>query len=501
MQVPLRILTELVTRKFPLCFGLASMQFFAVAQFPTASGADRVVSLSANESNRGANFNVQIEHAIIALQGGCGTVLIPAGTFNQTSPITKPRCVNFKGAGPLATVINVTSGGAGIVVADSGAPWEYADGSIEDLTLSGPGFGVGIYFGGDPTGVLSPPLSFGDHQNVNRLRIQNWTSGIQYGNSGFQTTVFETVITNNATGVYFPADVGVHNSGEALKFIACDFQNNSLMAINQLSYSEMFFVLGSFDYNTTVGNIGKADFFGVHFEQHAGRFITVTAPFEPSVNLDGGWMQLTDNYGTTPELIYVDSTLNPQLRIAGTFLNVTIGQSLAQVVNWHGGSGNSVLDISGIPYHPSAPVLTNVACNWYGCNIVDTDAGIRIYNGSNLTLSTGGTLTVGSLQTSQSGVDGAGAFVGNYLGWGDVMGDWAGLRLDSTTARTTPCYFGPGDFNCFGNSATFSVVNSTSGFQLNGRAGYTGRVTCPVGQHLNSLTVQGGIITAAPSCN
>lgn len=56
------------------------------------------------------------------------------------------------------------------------------------------------------------------------------------------------------------------------------------------------------------------------------------------------------------------------------------------------------------------------------------------------------------------------------------------------------------DYN--GGSVAFNQpINAKNGIQVNGVSGYTGTITCSAGQHINSLTINNGIITAAPTCN
>ena len=80
-------------------------------------------------------------NAAIALIG-CGEVYIPAGTYRQTTPIVKPRCVKLGGASGYGTTLTyTTTTGCAVVIADGSGASLYAPGALEDLNLIGPGAG------------------------------------------------------------------------------------------------------------------------------------------------------------------------------------------------------------------------------------------------------------------------------------------------------------------------------------------------------------------------
>lgn len=178
---------------------------------------------------------------------GCGEVYIPAGTYTQETSILKPRCVKLFGASGTATTLHYTAmRGCAIVIADSSKGSDYPPGAVEDLELVGPGAGppadndptstCGIYFGGSdggptsPATKIDPATNYGDHANVNRVRISHFGVGAQFGLNAFRDTLFESVLASNGTGVSMPASVSgknpTSNSGENITLLNTSVLNN-----------------------------------------------------------------------------------------------------------------------------------------------------------------------------------------------------------------------------------------------------------------------------------
>lgn len=178
---------------------------------------------------------------------GCGEVYIPAGTYRQTTPIVKPRCVKLGGASGYGTTLTYTpTTGCAVVIADGSGPSLYAPGALEDLNFVGPGAGppaddhptstCGVYFGGSDGGSTSPSTqidaagNYGDHANLNRVRISHFGVGVQFGFNTWRDTIFESVIASNGTGVSMPANVTsanpVSNSGENITLLDSSVLNN-----------------------------------------------------------------------------------------------------------------------------------------------------------------------------------------------------------------------------------------------------------------------------------
>lgn len=187
---------------------------------------------------RGSDIGAWTNAAIAIV--GCGEVYIPAGTYTQTTSIIKPRCVKLSGASGYATTLNYTATtGCEVVIADGSGTSIYAPGALEDLNLVGPGTSTstcGVYFGGSDGGPTSPATSFdpgtnyGDHANVNRVRVTQFNVGVQFGFNTWRDTLFESVITSNGTGVSMPASVTGgnpgSNSGENITLLDSSVINN-----------------------------------------------------------------------------------------------------------------------------------------------------------------------------------------------------------------------------------------------------------------------------------
>ncbi len=185
-------------------------------------------------------------NAAIAIVG-CGEVYIPKGTYTQTTSIVKPRCVKLSGASGYATTLKYTAKtGCEVVIADSSGSSLYAPGALEDLNLVGPGAGppadnhatltCGVYLGGSDGGPTSaathidPATNYGDHSNLNRIRISHFGVGVQFGFNTWRDTIFESVIASNTTGVSMPANVTGNNpksnSGENITLLNSSVLNN-----------------------------------------------------------------------------------------------------------------------------------------------------------------------------------------------------------------------------------------------------------------------------------
>lgn len=250
----------------------------------------------------GVDIGAQTNNAILSLPptpGGahCGEVYIPSGNYVSTTTIIKPRCVKLAGGGAINTNIlwNGSSTGAVIVAEDSVLSGAFPEGAIEDLTLTGLNSNAtGIYFGGDPTNTLSPSTSYGNHQNVNRLRINGFTNGISFGNNTWSITIFESVIYANSTAINVIASST--NSGESITIESSSVNNNTSYAIFVPSANfcpAYCFNLAhdSFDFN---GN-GTTAPIQTGFTSVASYFIASNGPLFDTTNA-GGWV---NDFGST----------------------------------------------------------------------------------------------------------------------------------------------------------------------------------------------------------
>lgn len=411
----------------------------------------------------GGDIGAQVNAAIAALPNGCGEVIIPAGNYPQSTTIIKPRCVVLHGASAKSTILNYSpTTGAAIIAADTFGVNEYPEGEIADLTLnnspSSPGT-IGIYFGGDPAGVLNSSSAYGDHQNLNRVRIMyGFGVGVQWGNNAWSITISQSLISNNTTGLYFPS--GLSDSGESISVFNTRIAN-STTGMNLVGFSDFYFYGSSCDYNTTCGNVNAGHFYGMHFEQQVGPILTITGTSQPHVEIIGGWAQVAcvTGCGSDPYMFYVNSNLNPLLKIDGTFL--LADHPVAQVVHYNGSGGADQLILKDLPYHAAnLPSLTDATCTFWGCRIQD-GTGNGAINNSQWSIHLDGAASFNSVTTTQNG---AGATIGNVSGFGEIQGNSVGLRLDSTNGgSTTPIYFTNGSLNATGVNLTASSYIPTSG--------------------------------------
>jgi hypothetical protein len=412
------------------------LNFFAVLTFillaprvshaqapPSEEGATTAKSGVLNAASfNGADIGAKINHAIAALPGGdpttsaagCGTVTIPtnATPYSFSTTIIKPRCVVLRGEGTLNTILKYTGTTTGLVIADSHSqpPLNFSNlyppGEIADFTLEGScednAGCVGIYFGGDPspTKPRSPAKDFGDHQNVNRVRVTGFGVGVQWGSNSWSHSFHQSVITSNGIGLNFPCRAaatvcpnGIVNSGESIVFTATSIQNNK-MGINQVGFSFFQFFGSRCDYNKTCGIVTYALFSGMHFEQCAGPILSEpNSLFQPVIMIEGGEALLeaskTDGPGckgvpdTDPAMFEINAANNATFILRGTHLFAN--HSVRYAVDWMGSAAASVLNIDALPYYVrggNIKELTNATCNFWGCHIHDGQSGTDLEGGN-----------------------------------------------------------------------------------------------------------------------
>jgi hypothetical protein len=345
------------------------------------------------ESDIGAWTNAAI--ALI----GCGEVYIPAGSYTQKTSILKPRCVKLTGASGYATTLTYTaSTGCAVVISDNAGTSTYAPGAVEDLNLIGPGAGppadthatstCGVYFGGSDGGPTSPPQSidpitnYGDHANLNRVRVSHFGVGLQFGFNAFNDTIFESVIASDGTGVSIPASVTganpTSNSGENITLLASSVLNNAGVGlfVGTGILANVNVVNTSFDFNQSwaIEN-------GTSATQTAVSIVNgyIVQPSRWIRNF--GYMNLEGVYAT-------DGSASGQLGYLidnqASFLTVTGGQF------FNGGSGKTLNPSGACSVWVGAlvtPGLTGLACG----SAVDRfgDAGFAALSASSAVVSGG----------------------------------------------------------------------------------------------------------------
>ncbi len=187
----------------------------------------------------GSDIGAWVNAAAAVLPNGCGEIDLPAGSYSQSTTILIARCDRLRGATGTGTTLTWTPRtGQAIIVSDAKGDGKYPEGAIEDLTLVGPGStttAIGVYLGGSdgvagsPSTGLDPAANFGDHFNLNRVRIGgNGTGfgiGVQWGTNAWSNTLFQSLIDGNGVGIYFPAGVSA-GSGERIGILSSSVQNN-----------------------------------------------------------------------------------------------------------------------------------------------------------------------------------------------------------------------------------------------------------------------------------
>jgi hypothetical protein len=210
----------------------------------------------------GSDIGAWTNAAIAALPGKCGEIYMPAGSYIQTSTIVLPRCAKVHGASGYGTILCYRRAGWAVIIADGFGAGLYPTGALEDLTLEGPGAGTpsgGIYIGGSdgsarsPSPSIDPADNYGDFVNINRVRIGGndlgFGVGVQWGNNAWSTTIYESAIVGNGTGVYFPSTTS--DSGERIIIASSAIQNSTGIGVKLANNNavDLHLTDDSLDYN------------------------------------------------------------------------------------------------------------------------------------------------------------------------------------------------------------------------------------------------------------
>ncbi|MGH9485065.1 MAG: choice-of-anchor D domain-containing protein, partial [Terriglobales bacterium] len=163
------------------------------------------------------------------------------------------------------------------------------------------------------------------------------------------------MIDQNGTGVLFPSGLG--NSGEALDFYGGQFDENGV-AVNAMGSGEDFYFYGtSFDFSGPNGTgAGPAivsssgnpilQFYGCHFEEASGQFISITGGGTVALDIFGGVMAVDENGGSDADLIGFAGT-NSSLVIEGLFLDLKPTHQVGELVDFTA-AGSPLLSISDL---------------------------------------------------------------------------------------------------------------------------------------------------------
>ena len=294
-------------------------------------------------------------------QIGCGEVYIPAGTYMQTTTIVKPRCVRLHGASADSTFLEwKPTHGAAIIMGDNTDTLGFeAEGALEDLTLIGPGANTqtcGIYLGGSdgtgcaPSTSIDPSTNLDDHDNINRVRTSKLSAagafgvGIQWGNNAWSTTIFESAISFNGTGLYVSGTRP--QTGENLSILNSVIANNFGIGLQIATGNNINFNLvnTSLDYN---GSWAVQN--GTAPTQNAVSLVNCYIASQSKWLQNFGYMNLTGVYANDG----IDSgTLGYLIDNEASFFTVLGGQF------FNNGSG-AILNPAGVASTWIAPLITS----------------------------------------------------------------------------------------------------------------------------------------------
>lgn len=240
---------------------------------------------------------------------------------------------------------------------------------------------------------------------------------------------------------------------------ATKVQNSATQGLNLFGFADFYFYGFSCDYNPTCGTTNIAHFYGAHFEQAAGRMLTIAGSSLSATEIIGGEIVYTRPSGAESDVIYVNSADNPMFRIVGTLVDISIGHTFRYLVNWNGSGDFAQLDIEDVPY-PGGTLLnlTNSTCTFIGCYIHDGSLGVYANNFR------GGFISAAEARFPKVSTDGGrGASIGSTLGDASITGGRSGLRIDPTRDSTaSPLFLQEGKMNASSFEATFRSVRSTT---------------------------------------
>ena len=248
----------------------------AHAQMPS------VVSYGADPTGKRDSTHA-FESALLAQPAG--RLYVPAqadgspATYRISAPLHFTRRQGLVGAGAGAVTLACTAGASPCVTfADTISPVLHAIGSIQNISISGPGTdngSIGLYLGGDPAGNFSPAEAYASSVSLDQVVVSGFHNCIQWGNNAWGNRLIASDILGCNSGIYVPS--GVKNSGEAIRVMGSTFANNTGFGINDAQNFEWEISDSSFDYNAVAINLFGSSLHvtNTHFEQASGPFVLV----------------------------------------------------------------------------------------------------------------------------------------------------------------------------------------------------------------------------------
>lgn len=179
----------------------------------------------------GSDIGAKINTAYATLPASGGTIVIPAGTYNYSTPIIfatqhKPVILEGQGGGSFyaagaTTLVYTSSTGIGITYNAEGA--SSGGSGLYNLSLVGP---AGIYAGGNTgigssTTILNTTSTQGVHLGgtfgatgvvLQGVEISGWGKGVQWDSNTFLTDINNSAIQKNGMDLYFPSSTNAYEN-------------------------------------------------------------------------------------------------------------------------------------------------------------------------------------------------------------------------------------------------------------------------------------------------
>jgi hypothetical protein len=335
----------------------------------------------------GSDIGAWTNAAIKQLSSSCGEIYMAAGSYSQTTSIVIPRCFKLHGASAGSTILNPSGGIWSIIIADSSGAGNYPMGAVEDLSILCPSTSnYGVYVGGStglgnaPSTSIDPSTNYGDHTNLNRLRVGDNSHacgvGIQFGNNVWQNTISNSLLDENSTQYSFPASLD--NSGENMVVVNSSIQNGTGVGFQLANNAALSLTLANdkIDYNSSWA-----------IQNGTSRTNNVVAMVGGDIEQ---YAQFAQNYGVMSfdGVTFLDGT---QSGILGYLIDNESRMVLTGGYLHNGGTGND-FNSSGSADIAIFGTLATTAFNIYATYVDGTGS---IY--------TGGLLSVGNKVTSYNG--------------------------------------------------------------------------------------------------
>jgi hypothetical protein len=434
----------------------------------------------------GSDIGAKVNAAIAAI--GCGTVLIPAGTYSYTTTILKPRCINLTGHGAVSTHLNYTATtGVAVVIGDAASPTQYGIAGISGISFAGTGTGlgttntsVGIWIGGDPfwgspcggsgTSGIIPCNYSADNQTFYQISVSGFEIGVKTANNAYVDTFTSTNIFANWYGIsQAPSST---NSGENNRFVSSDIFNNSGAGLyaaggwKLIGTSLDFNNDGSATTQATHAQVINTEYecHACHAEAYSGAVSTGNQPF----SWYGGEALFDSNASITDPVFFSTSAAGQTSSLIGT--NVYSGHTVSALVLANGGAKASIY-ISGLSGNGNAAIGVTLSSS-SNVGFVFLDPKMQFIDGAQITVN-------GNLKINQSDA--------GYLDLINTSSSSKGIRLQPVGGGNQ-AFLGNSTWNLNAFSITASSVCAANGFTGTKVAG-----AC-------ILTISCGVITNVTGC-